>query len=395
MNELLRQLWAAQNRIERPAGGDASTVYMHGVIADETLQEEYLKYFDDKRTISAASVLKQLGEVSSETVLLHINSPGGSYFEGAAIRDVLMADGRSMVSIGAGMVGSAATLPFLAANTRQLSDGGLFFVHEPSSFVAAFGMADELEKEVGVVSRGLRAITNATAALYSSATGGKVSAKRFLDYMEKETMFTPQEALDLGLVHQVITPESEPTAKEVDVDKATMARAMGLPEDVSDADLEEAVKAMKSRDDASQKHRAEQSAESVFDAAMAVPLAQGKITPAGVEQLKRDYLAAENKEAFLSVQKATLQALSPNSSFNATTLGSGSDPTGQQGDPDTPAGAEDDVVKRVQARIDAHQKAGMSVLQSMNAARAENPTEFDQYRYTDISVKEFHTKGVS
>lgn len=400
MKELLKQLWAAQSRVERPSGGDADTVYMHGVITDETLQAEYLKYFNDKRTISVTSVLKQLGEITASTVRLHINSPGGNYFEGVAIRDALMADGRPMVATGAGMVGSAATLPFLAAQERELSDGGLIFVHEPSTFVFAHGTANELEKEVGKLVRSLRSMSNTVASIYSSATDGKVSVKRFLEYMEKETMFTPQEALDLGLIQRVITPENDaeksqatPTTKEVDVDKATMAKALGLPEDVSDADLEAAAVAMKQRDDASQAAAQEASVESAFDAAMSVPMAQGKITPAGVEQLKRDYLAAENKEAFLSVQKATFAALTPNSSFNTQANGSGEDPTGTAGDPATEGEEPNDLVARVQARIDKHTKAGMSVTQAMNAARAENRDEFDQFRFTDVTVKDFHAKG--
>ena len=393
MKELLKQLWAAQSRVERPDGGDADTVYMHGVITNETLQDEYLKYFNDKRTISVASVLKQLGEVTASTVKLHINSPGGNYFEGVAIRDALMADGRRMIATGAGMVGSAATLPFLAAQERELSDGGLIFVHEPSTFVFSYGTADELDKEVSKLTRSLRAMSNTVASIYSSATAGKVSVKRFLEYMEAETMFTPQEALDLGLIQRVITPEKEPTTKEVDVDKATMAKALGLPEDVSDADLEAAAVAMKQRDDATQAAQAQATVESAFDAAMAVPLAQGKITPAGVEQLKKDYLAAENKEVFLSVQKATLAALAPNSSFNTQANGTGKDPTGEPGDPALKGDEPEDLVARVQARIDKHTQAGMTVTQAMNAARAENREEFDQFRFTDVTVKDFHAKG--
>ena len=151
---------------------------------------------------------------------------------------------------------------------------------------------------------------------------------------------------------------------------------------------------MKQRDDATQAAQQQATVESAFDAAMSVPMAQGKITPAGVEQLKRDYMAAENKEAFLSVQKATLAALAPNSSFNTQANGSGKDPTGQPGDPDKEGQEPDDLIARVQARIDKQPQAGMTATQAMNAARAENRDEFDQFRFTDVTVKDFHAKGV-
>ena len=394
MSELLKQLWAAQNRVERPQGGAADTVYMHGVITDEDKQEDYLKFFNEKRTISLASVLKQLAQVQKDPVRLHINSPGGSYFEGVAIRDALMADGRPMVSVGGGMVGSAATLPFLAAESRELSDGGLLFVHEPSTFLLAMGTADQIDKEAQSTVRSLRAMRNTVAQLYASSTHNKTSTARFLEYMEAETMFTPQEALDVGLIHRVISPEKKtPTAKEVDVDKATMAKALGLPEDVSDADLEAAFIAMKQRDDAAQLAQAQAKVETAFDAAMSVPLSQGKITPAVVEKLKEDYLAAENKEAFLSVQKATLAALAPNSAFNTHVKGSGEDPTGKAGDPEHSGDEPTDLVARVQARIDKHQKAGMTVTQAMIAARDENKDEFNLFRFTDTTTKEFFGSG--
>ena len=54
MNELLKRLWAAQSRAERPPGGELDTVYMHGIITDETTQDEYRRYFNDDRTISVS-----------------------------------------------------------------------------------------------------------------------------------------------------------------------------------------------------------------------------------------------------------------------------------------------------------------------------------------------------
>ena len=395
MNEWLKRLWATQARIERPQGGAGDTVYMHGVITDEDRQEQYLKYYNEKRTISVASVLKQLGEIPANEVRLHINSPGGSYFEGVAIRDALVADGRPMVSMGAGMVGSAATLPFLAAGRRQLSDGGLIFIHEPSCVLLTLGTADQIEKESQKTVRSLRAMRNTVSQLYALSTNNKTSAKRFLEYMEAETMFTPQEALDVGLVHEVISPNKPEavTSKEVDVDKATMIKVLGLPDDVSDADLEACVVAMKQRDDAAQAATAQGEVESEFDAAMAVPLAQGKITPSVVERLKSDYMAAENKEVFLSVQKATLEALAPNSAFNAKAAGSGEDPTGKEGDPETKEDEPKDLVARVQARIDGHVKEGMTVTQAMIAARNENKDEFNLSRFSDTTTKHFFSSG--
>ena len=278
MNELLKRLWAAQSRAERPPGGELDTVYMHGIITDETTQDEYRRYFNDDRTISVISVLKQLSEIRGDTVRLNINSPGGNYFEGAAIRDTLLADGRELVAVGAGMVGSAATLPFFAAGRRELADGGMIMIHQPASGVYEMGTADEIEKAAMAVVRGLRAMSVTVAQIYSTATGGKTKAKRFGELMTAETMFSPQEALELGLVQSVITP-NQPTNKEGDMEKTKLIATLGLPDDVSDEDLETAVAAMKQRDDQAQANQQTNDATAAFDTAMSVPLAQGKVTP--------------------------------------------------------------------------------------------------------------------
>ena len=235
------------------------------------------------------------------------------------------------------------------------------------------------------------------AQIYSTATGGKTKAKRFGELMTAETMFSPQEALELGLVQSVITP-NQPTNKEGDMEKTKLIATLGLPDDVSDEDLETAVAAMKQRDDQAQANQQTNDATAAFDTAMSVPLAQGKVTPATVETLRGQYDKAEDQPAFLAVQKATLQALPVNSGFSAKPAGSGLDPTGGDGDPENKGGeggegGEDGLIVRVQARVDKHTKAGMSVTQAMIAAKNENPTEFEKFRNTGVDAKEFARKG--
>ena len=144
------------------------------------------------------------------------------------------------------------------------------------------------------------------------------------------------------------------------MEKTKLIATLGLPDDVSDEDLETAVAAMKQRDDQAQSNQQTNDATAAFDTAMSVPLSQGKVTPTTVETLRGQYDKAENQEAFLAVQKATLQALPVNSAFPAKPAGSGLDPTGGDGDPENKGdeGGEDGVIVRVQARVDKHTKAG-------------------------------------
>lgn len=146
--------------------------------------------------ILAKDVISQLKELpaSIKTLDLHLNSPGGSVFEGMAIYNRLKEYSKK-VKITAhvdALSASIASVIMLAANEIQMSDTGFVMIHKP--WVMAAGNSDELEKTIGL----LDDIENQMITLYAKKT--KLSRIEIKDLLTKETWMDAAMALDLGFI---------------------------------------------------------------------------------------------------------------------------------------------------------------------------------------------------
>ncbi len=101
-------------------------------------------------------------------VEVHINSPGGSLFEGMLIYDLLRASALDVTTVAMGQVGSAATLPFLAPDDpkdRFRMENASFMIHKPETF--AHGNSDDMEQTKEMLEDLNERITN----IYMDASG--------------------------------------------------------------------------------------------------------------------------------------------------------------------------------------------------------------------------------
>lgn len=86
-------------------------------------------YISEQTTESLQAVLN--GLTSEDTLKLIINSGGGYITEGWAMYDLLKMSEAKIETIGVGIVGSAATVIFLAGEKRELTEKATFFIHNP------------------------------------------------------------------------------------------------------------------------------------------------------------------------------------------------------------------------------------------------------------------------
>lgn len=96
-------------------------------------QSDMLSFFSGEETFSLSKLKKFLDGLDSDVTDLHvyINSGGGSVLEGWAIYDKLKTSGKKITTIGEGIVGSIATIIFLAGDVRKLHENTKFFIHNP------------------------------------------------------------------------------------------------------------------------------------------------------------------------------------------------------------------------------------------------------------------------
>ena len=143
---------------------------------------------------SFADTLRGIGDVKSLTV--RINSPGGDYFDGVAIHNMLSQHKATVRVVIDGLAASAATIVAMAGDTVEIGQGGQMMIHD--ALVATIGNAQDLREMADQLDRTSEDI----AAMYARRAGG--TATEWRDKMRAETWFTAEEAVAAGLADKVI-----------------------------------------------------------------------------------------------------------------------------------------------------------------------------------------------
>ena len=162
-------------------------------------------YWDEDEYFTPKQVKKFLKESEGDDVTFEIDSPGGHFFAGIAIHNLIKEYAPEATVKVMGLAGSAASIIALAGKTRHISDGAMFFIHEPQ--IGIFGSADELRDEA----ENLDAMTESAVGIYNNASNSKFSEKLIREMLKKETYLTAKESDAYGLA-TLVTP-NETSAK--------------------------------------------------------------------------------------------------------------------------------------------------------------------------------------
>lgn len=163
---------------------------------------DILSLFSGEETFNLSKLKKFLDSLESDVTDLHIyiNSGGGSVTEGWAIYDKLKASGKNIVTIGEGIVGSIATVIYMAGNERKLHENSKFFIHNPywQPDAPTPMEAGDLTKLAGELKKEEDKILN----FYASQTGTPIETIEPL--MKQATDLTSAQAIELGFAHSII-----------------------------------------------------------------------------------------------------------------------------------------------------------------------------------------------
>lgn len=180
----------------------------------------------DYGIVSLKSVINQINAAKdAETLVVHIHSRGGDVNEGWAIHDALIATGKEIITINEGMVGSIATVPYLAAkkdNRKSLPNAKLF-IHNPWGGL----MGDA--KEVAKYAEDLKKEEDKLAQFYADQTGHDL--EDIVNKMDAETEFTAEEAKGLGFTGSISEPlkavaKYTPKAKSKNTDMSEVTEGL-------------------------------------------------------------------------------------------------------------------------------------------------------------------------
>lgn len=143
-------------------------------------------------------------------VVLKINSPGGSVFDGVAIYNDLKAHkGNVRVEI-TGIAASIASIIAMAGDEIAIAENGMMMIH--NAWTVAVGNAEEMTAQAAVLSK----IDGALALTYA-AQKGTPGIRAIKQMMADETWMSGKEAKDSGFATEILQPVDKKSQAKFDL----------------------------------------------------------------------------------------------------------------------------------------------------------------------------------
>jgi ATP-dependent Clp protease, protease subunit len=164
--------------------------------------------------VSAEGFAKILAGMTGP-VTVKINSPGGDVFGGRAMAAAIRGyDGEVTVQID-GYAASAASTVAIAGDKVMAGPDAMMMIHRAWTITLG-NMNDHLD-----TASLLEKIDSTIADAYTAKAGGDADA--WLDAMTQETWYTAAEALDAGLIDEIMSPAPKSTSNAVQWDLSAYA----------------------------------------------------------------------------------------------------------------------------------------------------------------------------
>src|SRR6056297_2548792 len=168
----------------------------------ESKERESTVYIYDEISwfgVDAGTLVKEIADISADTIHLRINSPGGSVFDGMAIYNSLKQHKAKVVTHIDGLAASISSVIALAGDEIVAGEGAYMMIHSPWSIVA--GDSDDLRQEAELLDK----IGKTISEIYQNKSGLKEESIN--DMMNAETWMTGAEALENHFIDKVETSE--------------------------------------------------------------------------------------------------------------------------------------------------------------------------------------------
>ncbi|SCX88637.1 head maturation protease, ClpP-related [Paracoccus tibetensis] len=151
--------------------------------------------------VTAKRISAALRSIKSDEVIVDINSPGGDFFEGVAIYNLLRQDERRITVRVLGLAASAASVIAMAGDEVQIGRAGFLMVH--NAWVVAVGNRHDMREAAAT----MEPFDAAMAAVYADKAG--VDREKAAEWMDGETWFNGEDAVAAGLADSLLTADIE------------------------------------------------------------------------------------------------------------------------------------------------------------------------------------------
>lgn len=154
--------------------------------------------------LTADDFVRDVAGLDVDTIVLHLNTPGGEVSQGTAIANMLRQHKAAVKVMVDGMAASSGSVIAMAGDEIVMGLGSQLMIHNPTTWTA--GDEDEMDKAL----RMLRSTGDAIASTYAAKAGGTVEEWRAV--MKAETWYSADEAVKAGLANRVATDDDKGSA---------------------------------------------------------------------------------------------------------------------------------------------------------------------------------------
>jgi ATP-dependent Clp protease protease subunit len=229
------EIEAFDNTIRAAADEEPGVISLYGQIG----LDPWTDTDNSERRIAAA--LRSLGK---RDISVNINSPGGNFFSGLAIYNLLRAHPAKVTVNVLAMAGSAASIVAMAGDEVLMADGSFLMVHNASGVV--IGNKHDLKDTAEILSE----VDDSMAEIYAARAG--VEKREALAWMDRRrgdgTMFNATAAVERGLADGKLPPGSVKIAADASKDlpaERVVERALALAGNKTRAESRSLIAALK------------------------------------------------------------------------------------------------------------------------------------------------------
>lgn len=181
---------------------------------------DYIGDYYEEGGVTDKRIAAALRSIGDQDIDVEINSPGGDYFQGVAIYNLLRRHPKAVNVQILGIAASAASVIAMAGDTISIAHNAEIMIHEAS------GIFIGTKSEMAVAVETLQHIDDAMVATYAARSGRP--AEEFADMIAgKDVYFRGQEAIDAGLADSIMERDAQMpvyASSEFPKDKASLDR---------------------------------------------------------------------------------------------------------------------------------------------------------------------------
>lgn len=172
---------------------------------EDTTKIRFYDIIDSYFGIGAEQFVGILDQVQTPNIDIYLNSPGGDVFEARTMKAELMRHS-AHVRMHIDFAASAATFLSTGADERIMTKGGFYMIH--NAWTLAIGNRNDLRELADFLERVDETVVDDYAQLL-----GEDKKDQVREWMNAETWFGAQEAVDAGFAERVDAGENEPAAR--------------------------------------------------------------------------------------------------------------------------------------------------------------------------------------